>query len=94
MLSEFPYYSKLNHAQMKLSPQSAMRDLTAGYWVSRLTMLRRNSSWPTFSETARGPPSNSRTPRVFQPQLLYRALRTLASYGVFAEIKGRPQLGR
>jgi O-methyltransferase/methyltransferase family protein len=66
-----------------------MRDLIAGYWVSRLIYVAsRLKLADLLKDGPRTAEQLADAARV-QPQLLYRALRTLASYGVFAEIKGR-----
>jgi O-methyltransferase domain/Dimerisation domain len=66
-----------------------MRDLIAGYWVSRLIYVASKLKLADLLKD--GPRTAEQLAHAsgVQPQLLYRALRTLASYGVFAEIKGR-----
>jgi hypothetical protein len=66
-----------------------MRDLIAGYWVSRLIYVASKLGLADLLKD--GPRTAEQLAHAagVQPQPLYRALRTLASYGVFAEIKGR-----
>jgi hypothetical protein len=66
-----------------------MRDLIAGYWVSRLIYVAAKLKLADLLKD--GPRTAEQLAHTagVQPQLLYRALRTLASYGVFAEVNGR-----
>jgi hypothetical protein len=71
------------------TPQAEMRSLIAGYWVSRLiyvaARLRLADLLKAGPETAE---ALARRAGVNAPAL-YRMLRTLASYGLFTETKGR-----
>jgi hypothetical protein len=66
-----------------------MRDLIAGYWVSRLIYTASKLKLADLLKD--GPRTAEQLAHAagVQPQQLYRTLRTLASYGVFTEIKGR-----
>ena len=66
-----------------------MRSLIAGYWVSRLIYVAaRLGLADLLKDGPRTAEDLAATARV-RPAALYRVLRTLASYGLFAEIKGK-----
>ncbi len=66
-----------------------MRDLIAGYWVSRMIYVAAKLGLADLlKKGARTADDLAATTGVKAPAL-YRVLRTLASYGVFEEIKGK-----
>jgi len=73
-----------NHA-----PEGVMRDLIAGYWVSRLIYVAaRLGIADLLSQGPRTADDMAEAAGV-KPGALYRMLRTLSSYGVFEEIKSK-----
>ena len=66
-----------------------MRNLIAGYWVSRLIYVAARLGLADLLK--QGPRTAEDLARAtgVKAWALYRVLRTLASYGVFAEIKGK-----
>jgi hypothetical protein len=73
----------------KLTPPAAMRDLIAGYWVSRMIYVAAKLGLADLLKKGPRTAEDLATATGVQSSALYRVLRTLASYGVFAEIKGR-----
>jgi hypothetical protein len=72
----------------KPTPQTVMRDLIAGYWVSRMIYVAARLRLADL--LAKGPQtadSLAAAAGVKAPEL-FRMLRTLASYGVFAQTRG------
>jgi O-methyltransferase domain/Dimerisation domain len=73
----------------KSTPQAEMRSLIAGYWVSRLIYVAARLNLADLMKD--GPHTADELARragVNGPAL-YRMLRTLSSYGVFTETRGR-----
>jgi O-methyltransferase domain/Dimerisation domain len=73
----------------KRSPQGDMRSLIAGYWVSRLIYVAARLRLPDLLKGRPRTADDLAEAAGVQAPALYRMLRTLASYGVFSEIKGR-----
>ena len=71
------------------SPQSRMRDLIAGYWVSRMIYVAAKLGLADLLK--RGPRTAEDLAEAtgVKAWALYRMMRTLAAYGVFQEIKGK-----
>ena len=75
--------------KQKSTPQADMRSLIAGYWVSRLIYVAaRLNLADLMKDGPRTAEQLAQRAGVHAPAL-YRMLRTLSSYGVFTEIKGR-----
>jgi hypothetical protein len=73
----------------KKTPQAAMRSLIAGYWVSRLIYVAAKLGLADFLKDGPRTAEQLAAAAGVQAPALYRVLRTLASYGVFAETKGK-----
>ena len=66
-----------------------MRSLIAGYWVSRLIYVAARLGLADLLKKGPLTVEDLAAAARVQPAALYRVLRTLASYGLFAEIKGK-----
>jgi hypothetical protein len=66
-----------------------MRDLIAGYWVSRLIYVAAKLGLADLLKNRPRTADDLAAATGVKPWALYRVLRTLASYGVFEEIKGK-----
>jgi hypothetical protein len=73
----------------RFAPESAMRNLIAGYWVSRLIYVAARLGIADLLSTGPRTAESMAAATGVKPRGLYRMLRTLASYGVFEELKGR-----
>lgn len=73
----------------KTTPEAAMRSLIAGYWVSRLVYVAAKLGIADLLREAPRTVEELAAAASVQAPALYRILRTLASYGVFEEIKGK-----
>jgi hypothetical protein len=66
-----------------------MRSLIAGYWVSRLIYVAARLGIADLLKDGPRTAEDLAAAAGVRPGALYRVLRTLASYGLFAEIKGK-----
>lgn len=73
----------------KTTPEAAMRSLIAGYWVSRLVYVAAKLGIADLLREGPRTAEELAAAASVQAPALYRVLRTLASYGVFEEIKGK-----
>src|ERR1700722_9370943 len=73
----------------KTAPQGAMCDLNAGYWVSRLIYVAAKLGLADLLKNGARTPDDLAAATGVKAWALHRVLRTLASYGVFEEIKGK-----
>jgi hypothetical protein len=73
----------------KPAPQGAMRNLIAGYWVSRLIYVAARLGLADLLKKGPRTADELAAATDVKAWALYRVLRTLASYGVFEEVKGR-----
>src|SRR6185295_15327594 len=71
------------------TPQAAMRSLIAGYWVSRLIYVAARLGLADLLKNGPRTAEDLAAAARVRPAALYRVLRTLASYGLFTEIKGK-----
>ena len=73
----------------RVAPQGAMRDLIAGYWVSRMIYVAAKLGLADLLK--RGPRTAQDLAEAtgVKAWALYRMMRTLAAYGVFQEISGK-----
>jgi O-methyltransferase domain/Dimerisation domain len=73
----------------KLSPPEAMRNLAVGHWVARLVHTAAKLGLADLLKRGPRTAEDLAMATGVQASALYRVLRTLASVGVFAEVKGR-----
>jgi hypothetical protein len=73
----------------KTAPPGAMRDLIAGYWVSRLIYVAAKLGLADLLKNGARTPDDLAAATGVKAWALHRVLRTLASYGVFEEIRGK-----
>jgi hypothetical protein len=73
----------------KLAPPGAMRDLIAGYWVSRLIYVAAKLGLADLLKKGARTADDLAAATGVKAPALYRVLRTLASYGVFEQITGK-----
>ena len=73
----------------KASPQAEMRSLIAGYWVSRLIYVAARLNLADLMKDGPRTAEDLAARAGVNGPALYRMLRTLSSYGVFTETKGR-----
>ena len=73
----------------KPPPQAEMRNLIAGYWVSRLIYVAAKLGLADLLKDGLRTSEDLAAAAGVHPPALYRVLRTLAGYGLFAETKGR-----
>jgi SAM-dependent methyltransferase len=73
----------------KSAPQAEMRSLIAGYWVSRLVYVAARLNLADLMKDGPRTADELAERAGVNGPALYRMLRTLSSYGVFTEIKGR-----
>jgi hypothetical protein len=66
-----------------------MRSLIAGYWVSRLIYVAARLGLPDLLKNGPRTADDLASQAGVNASALYRMLRTLASYGVFTETRGR-----
>jgi hypothetical protein len=70
-------------------PQAEMRSLIAGYWVSRLVYVAARLGLADLLKNGPRTAEDLASHTGVNASALYRMLRTLASYGVFTETRGR-----
>lgn len=70
-------------------PQAEMRSLIAGYWVSRLIYVAAKLGLADLLKDGPRTAEALAAAAGVHPPALYRVLRTLAGYGLFAETKGK-----
>ena len=70
-------------------PQAEMRSLIAGYWVSRLIYVAAKLGLADLLKDGARTAGDLAAAAGVHPPALYRVLRTLAGYGLFAETNGK-----
>ena len=73
----------------KPAPAAAMFGLITGRWVSHLIFVAAKLGLADFLKDGPRTVEDLATAAQVQPPMLYRVLRALASFGVFAETKGK-----
>jgi hypothetical protein len=73
----------------RTTPQAEMRSLIAGYWVSRLIYVAARLRLADLLKDRPRTADELAAEAGVQAPALYRVLRTLSGYGVFAETKGK-----
>ena len=73
----------------KRAPQGQMRDLIAGYWVSRMIYVAARLGIADLLKKGPRTADDLAAAAGVKAWALYRVLRTLASYGVFEETRGQ-----
>jgi hypothetical protein len=73
----------------KPAPSGVMRDLIAGYWVSRLIYVAAKLGLADLLKSGPRTADQLAASTGVKASALHRVLRTLASYGVFEEISGK-----
>jgi len=73
----------------KPAPAAAMFGLITGRWVSHLIFVAAKLELADFLKDGPRTVEDLATAAQVQPPMLYRVLRALASFGVFAETKGK-----
>jgi hypothetical protein len=73
----------------RAAPESVIRNLIAGYWVSRLIYVAAKLGIADLLKQKPQTVEALAAATQVQPTALYRILRTLASYGIFAEVAGK-----
>lgn len=73
----------------KHTPPEAMRDLIAGYWVSRMIYVAAKLGLADLLKKGPRTAEDLASATGVKAWALYRMMRTLAGYGVFQEIKGK-----
>src|SRR5262245_37483963 len=71
------------------TPQARMRDLIAGYWISRMIYVAARLGVADLLRERPRTAEDLAAALGVQPIPLYRMLRTLSGYGVFSEGKGK-----